>query len=100
MEKYVAKPDITFNLGIKVDEKTELTYKNDFIVQDLKKLKLHSKAKTYVKEALRPYKISKEVTLELEKGDILLFEEDRGYFFPNDNYCEPKEAMEDFKNIM
>ena len=99
MKKFVRVPDISFEEGIKVNKKTTFTYENDKMKQELKKLKFHIEIKTRVESEIRPYDFYQETDIDLESGDILLYDKDRGYYLPPTPFCTAKSAEEDFANI-
>lgn len=79
MNYYVLRPDLTPYEGIKVTKDTKLEFKNENVEQEVKDLKLIVKSKTEAEK----YSINSEMIVNLEEGEILLFEkEDRGYFLP------------------
>ena len=96
MQKFIRKPSVDLYLGIKVTKDTELEYENENVKQTIKDLVLHSV--TTVKGD--KYESVYDTTINLEEGDVLLFEEnERGYIVPVDSFVTIAEAIEDYENI-
>lgn len=94
--KVIKTPDITVYNAVIVDKNTELSYKNEYVNQTVKKLKLHSI--TYIKGD--GYKGKYDTTVELKEGDILVFDGDkRGYVKPVESMTTIDEAIEDLKVV-
>lgn len=93
---YVLKPDLRPFKGVKITKDTKLTFKNDMVEQEIKDLKLKS---TYIYKNEK-YTSTNLLELNLEEGEILLLEEEnRGYFLPQDGICTIDEAIEDYKTL-
>ena len=96
MQSFIMKPSIDRYPGIKVDKDTVLEYKNENVQQELKDLVFHSVAK--VKG--QGYESTYDTTIQLQEGDILLFEDEgRGYIKPVQPFVTIAEAIEDLTNI-
>lgn len=96
MQKFIRRPSVDLYLGIKVTKDTELEYENENVKQTLKDLVLHSVTKVKGEKFESVY----DTTINLEEGDVLLFEEDeRGYIVPVDAFVTVSEAIEDLENI-
>ena len=96
MQKFIRKPSVDLYLGIKVTKDTTLEYENENVKQTLKNLVLHSVTKVKGEKFESVY----DTTINLEEGDILLFEEEeRGYIMPVDKFVTIAEAIEDYENI-
>lgn len=96
MQKFIRRPSVDLYLGIKVTKDTELEYENENVKQTLKELVLHTV--TTVKGD--KYESVYDTTINLEEGDVLLFEEnERGYIVPVDSFVTIAEAIEDYENI-
>ena len=79
MDFFVEKPDLQLHQGVRVDKTTKLSFKNDRVNQSVKDLKLKSKITTKNEQ----YESVTNLTINLNEGDIVLFEEERGYFLPS-----------------
>ena len=96
MQKFINKPSIDMLAGIKVTKDTTLEYKNDNVDQTLKNLVL--KSKTIVKG--EGYKSEYRTTIQLNEGDVLIFEEEgRGYIKPVEEFVTVEEAIEELNYI-
>ena len=96
MQVFIRKPSIDFYPGIRVDKDTVLEYKNENVKQKVKDLVFHSV--TNVKG--EGYKSKYDTTIQLQEGDILVFEEDgRGYIKPVEPFVTIEEAIDDLTNI-
>jgi hypothetical protein len=95
MRKFVFKPDITFYEGIKIDKETKLEFENEYVKQSINNLVL----KTNKKEKTDKYESEFNLTINLDEGEILLFEEERGYFLPSLPMSTVKDAIEDLEAI-
>jgi hypothetical protein len=95
MTVFIAKPSIDMYSGIKVDKDTVLEYKNEKVEQTLKDLVFHSV--TVVKG--ENYESKNETTIHLKEGDVLVFDEERGYLKPVEELVTIEEAIDDLTNI-
>ena len=95
MRKFIMKPDITFYEGIKIDKETKLEFENEYVKQSINNLVL----KTNKKEKTDKYESEFNLTINLDNGEILLFEEERGYFLPSLPMATVKDAIEDLEAI-
>lgn len=96
MKKFIRRPNIELLPGIRVGKDTKIDFKNENTEQTIENLVLHSK--TAVKG--EGYEISNDITVYLEEGDVLIFEEDgRGYIKPSEAFVDIEEAIDDLINI-
>lgn len=96
MENYVLKPDLRPYKGLKVTKDTKLEFKNDKVDQKVENLKLTSK---YIFENEK-FKSTNLLELNLEEGEVLLLEEEnRGYFLPQDVFSTIEEAIADYESL-
>lgn len=96
MIKVIRTPEITMYPAIRVNKDTKLEFKNKNVNQTIENLVL--KSKTKIKG--QGYKSTYNTTIELNEGDILIFEDDsRGYIKPVEKFCEIDEAIELLNNI-
>ena len=96
MQKYIMKPSIELYPGVKVDKDTVLEFKTETVQQTVKDLKLRSVTKVKGDGVDAVY----DITVELEEGDILIYEEDgRGYIKPVEPIVTVAEAIEDLMVI-
>ena len=96
MEVFIMKPNIDMYPGVRVTKDTVLEYKNDSVDQRVENLVLHSVTKIKGHN----YESTNDTTIQLEEGDVLVFEEEgRGYIKPVDRFMSIREAIEELENI-
>jgi hypothetical protein len=96
MQVFIRKPNIDLYPGIRVTKDTVLEYKNETVKQTVKDLVFHSVTKVKGEG----YKSKYDTTIQLQEGDILVFEEEgRGYIKPVEPFVTVEEAIEDLTNI-
>lgn len=96
MQKFIIKPSVDLYSGIRVTKDMDMEYKNENVTQTIKDLVLHSVTKV----SGEGYESVYDTTIELQEGDILIFEDDgRGYIKPVEGFVTIAEAIEDLENI-
>ena len=90
-ELFVEQPVLDFKEGIKVTAETELLYKNDKVEQVLKDLVLETIMDDEGSNGINTYKSKSYLSINLNPGDILLFDKNRGYYMPT----YPVESIDD-----
>lgn len=93
MENYIIKPDISLHPGIKVEKKTKVKFRNENVSQILKDLVLQ----TTMKEKQDNFESTTLLTIKLNVGEVLLFDDKRGYFLPAIGVCAIQEAINDLE---
>lgn len=96
MQNFILKPSIDRYPGIRVTKDTELEYKTENVTQTLKNLVFHSVKKVKGDG----YRSRYDTTIKLEEGDILIFDDERGYIKPVESFVSIEEAIEDLTNIL
>ena len=81
-ELFVEQPVLDLKEGIKVTEETELSYKNEKVEQVLKDLVLETILDDEGTNGINTYKSKSYLSINLNPGDILLFNQQRGYYMP------------------
>ena len=93
---FIKRPSIDLYPGILVTKETELEYKNENVKQTIKDLVLHSVTKVKGDG----FKSKYDTTIQLQDGDILIFEDEgRGYIKPVEGFVTIEEAIDDLVNI-
>ena len=93
---FIRRPSIELYPGIRVDEDTKLEYKTEYVDQKLENLVLRS----ITKVKGDTYESTYDTTIQLEEGDILIYEEEgRGYIKPVEPFVTIEEAIDDLMNI-
>lgn len=96
MRNFIRKPSIDLYPGVRVTKDTNLEYKNESVCQRLENLVLHS----VMKVNGEGYESTYDTTIQLQDGDILLFEADgRGYIKPVEEFVTIAEAIRDLTDI-
>lgn len=98
-ELFVEQPVLDFKEGIKVTEKTELTYTNDKVKQHLKDLVLESLITDEGSNGINTYNSKTYLDITLNPGDILLFDENRGYYLPKFPVTSIDDAISDITSL-
>ena len=93
---YIRRPNIELLPGIRVTKGTALEFENENVKQTIQDLVLH----TFSEVEGVGYKSKCETTIELNEGDVLIFEEEgRGYIKPVEGFVTIEEAIDDLMNI-
>jgi hypothetical protein len=95
MQVFIRKPNIDLYSGIRVDKSTVLEYNNERVKQSLKNLVFRSVTKV----TGEGYKSTYNTVIQLNEGDVLILDGDRGYVKPVDSFVSIREAIEDLTNI-
>lgn len=98
-ELFVEQPVLDLKEGIKVSAETELLYKNDKVEQVLKDLKLETILDDSGSNGFNSYKSKSYVSISLNPGDILLFDESRGYYLPPYPVVSIDDAITDITSL-
>jgi hypothetical protein len=98
-ELFVEQPSIELKEGIKVTKETELSYKNEKVVQCLKDLVLETILEDEGTNGINTYKSRSYLTINLNDGDILLFNEQRGYYMPPYPVVAIDDAISDISSL-
>lgn len=81
-ELFVEQPNTELKVGIRVTKETELTYKNAKVEQVLKDLVLETILDDEGTNGINTYKSKSYLSIQLNGGEVLLFDENRGYYMP------------------
>lgn len=82
-ELFVEQPNVDLKRGIVVKKETELHYQNERVEQVLKDLILETIANNEgTHNGINAFKTKSYIHLGLNEGDILLFDEEVGYYMP------------------
>lgn len=96
MQKFIIKPSVDLYSGIRVTKDMDMEYKNENVTQTIKDLVLHSVTKVKGDG----YESVYDTTIELQEGDVLIFEDEgRGYIKPVEGFVTIEEAIEDLESI-
>jgi len=98
-ELFVEQPVLDLKEGIKVSAETELLYKNDKVEQVLKDLVLETIMNDAGSNGINTYKSKSYLSINLNPGDILLFDENRGYYMPSYPVTSIDDAISDITSL-
>ena len=98
-ELFVEQPVLDLKEGIKVTKETELLYKNDKVEQVLKDLVLETILDDEGTNGINTYRSKSYLSINLNAGDILLFDENRGYYMPPYPVTSIDEAISDITSL-
>lgn len=98
-EIFVEQPVLDLKEGIKVTKETELHYKNGNVEQVLKDLVLETILDEAGSNGVNTYKSKSYLSINLNEGDILLFDENRGYYMPPYPVTSIDDAISDISSL-
>lgn len=98
-EMFVEQPVLDLKEGIRVSTDTELLYKNDKVEQVLKNLVLETILDDEGTNGINTYKSKSYLSINLNPGDILLFNEQRGYYMPPYPVTSIEDAISDISSL-
>jgi hypothetical protein len=99
LEFFVEQPNIDVKEGIRVTKDTALEFSNSKVQQELKDLKLETMVEEEGTNGINTYKSKSYISINLNDGDILLFDEDRGYYMPHFPMESIDEAISDIESL-
>ena len=82
LELFVEQPDISLFEGIRVTKDTIKSYKNETVEQEIKDLKLETIITEDGSNGINTYSRKTYLKINLNEGDILLFNEQKGFYLP------------------
>ena len=98
-ELFVEQPSVELKVGIKVAKGTELLYKNEKVEQVLKNLVLETILDDEGSNGINTYKSKSYLSINLNEGDILLFDEKRGYYMSPYPMSSIEDAISDIESL-
>ena len=98
-ELFVEQPNIELKEGIRVNKDTELTYKSKKVEQVLKDLKLETILDQEGTNGINTYKSKSYLQINLNDGDILAFDKERGYYLPSFPLTTVEDAICDIESL-
>jgi hypothetical protein len=98
-ELFVEQPVLDLKEGIRVTEKTELSYKTNKVEQVLTGLVLETILDEAGTNGCNSYKSKSYLSITLNPGDILLFDENRGYYMPPYPVVSIPDAISDVSSL-
>jgi hypothetical protein len=98
-ELFVEQPVLDLKEGIKVTAETELLYKTDKVEQVIKNLVMETIMDDAGSNGVNSYKSKSYISIKLNPGDILLFDEQRGYYLPSYPVTSIDDAISDITSL-
>lgn len=98
-ELFVEQPVLDLKEGIRVSEDTELLYKNEKVEQVLKDLTLETIMDESGSNGINTYHSKSYLCINLNPGDILLFDELRGYYMAPYPVTSIDDAISDISSL-
>lgn len=98
-ELFIEQPCMDLMEGIKVKADTELHYKNEKVEQVLKELTLETIINEQGTNGVNAYESKSYINIHLNEGDILLFNESRGYYMPSYPMTTVEDALSDIDSL-
>lgn len=98
-EMFVEQPVLDLKEGIKVTAETELSYKNEKVEQVLKNLVLETIMDDSGSNGVNTYKSKSYLSINLNEGNIILFDENRGYYMPPYPVVSIDDAISDINSL-
>lgn len=99
MKLFVEQPNLDMKRGISVTADTKLTYKTDKVQQSIEKLVLETHVKEEGSNGYNRYQSESHIRIELHPGNILLFDEERGYYMPKYPVTTIDDAISDISSL-
>lgn len=98
-ELFVEQPVLDLKEGIRVTAETELLYKNEKVEQVIKDLVMETIMDDSGSNGFNTYKSKSYLSISLNPGDILLFDESRGYYMPPYPVTTIDDAISDMNSL-
>lgn len=98
-ELFAEQPCLDLKAGVRVAKETELSYKNEKVEQVLKDLTLETIMSEEGTNGINTYKSKSYLSIRLNPGDILLFDERRGYYMPPYPVVSVDDAISDICSL-
>ena len=99
-ELLVDQPSVELKKGICVTKETEITYKTDKVEQVIKDLKLEIIKDEEGSNGFNSWESKSYIKIDLNDGDFLLFDPDRGYYLPRYPVTTIEQAAEDLTSMI
>ena len=96
---FIDQPSLELKKGIQVRKDTEAAFQNESVEQLLKDLKLDTIMSEEGSNGINSYKSKSHISIQLNEGDILLFDPSRGYYLPHYPKTTIEQAVEDISSL-
>jgi hypothetical protein len=98
-ELFVEQPNLEMYIGVKVFKDTEISYKTEKVEQVLKDCVLETILNEEGTNGINSYTSKSYLKINLNPGDVLLFNKDRGYYMPPYPVTSIPDAINDIQSI-
>ena len=98
-EYFVEQPSLDLRVGLKVTKETEVSYESKKAKQELKDLKLETILEEEGNNGVNTYKSKTYLCINLNEGDVLLFDEERGYYMSPYPMSSIDDAISDIESL-
>ena len=102
LELFIEQPSVELHEGIRVTKDTKLEYSNEYVEQELKDLTLETILNDSGTSGTNSYSSKTYLKINLNEGDIVAFNKDRGFYLPTYPLSTIESAINDlepFKEI-
>lgn len=99
MELFVEQPNLEMKRGVSVTADTKLTYKTEKVQQSIENLVLETHIKEAGSNGYNSYESESHIKIQLQPGNILLFDEERGYYMPKYPVTTINDAISDISSL-
>lgn len=96
---FVDQPNLELKEGIQVRPDTEISFRNESVEQLLKNLQLDTIMEESGTNGINSYKTKSHISIQLNDGDVLLFDPSRGYYLPHYPKVTISQAIEDIQGL-
>lgn len=96
---FVDQPNLELKEGIMVRPDTEISFRNETVEQLLKNLQLDTIMEESGTNGINSYKTKSHISIQLNDGDVLLFDPSRGYYLPHYPKVTIQQAIEDIQGL-
>lgn len=97
---FVEQPNMELKKGTIVTKEMAFTYKNEQVDQVLNNLLLETMIEQEGNNGVNTYKSRSYIAINLNEGDILLFDTNRGYYLPKYPMTTVEEAVSDIDSLV
>lgn len=98
-ELFLPKPALKFYEGVRVTKDTNFRYATDTLEQVVKNLILDTIVTEEGNNSFNTYRSKTYISIDLNEGDILLFDEKKGYYLATNNVSSIDDAIEDITSL-
>lgn len=99
MELFVEQPNIEIKAGIRVTKDTVIKYKNKNVEQTVENLMMETLLKDNGTNGVNTYESESRIKIHFVGGEILLFDETRGYYMPPYPMSTIEDAICDMESL-